>query len=80
MDSSTSLREIIRYYQHKEISSLFKRFLIILEDIRDKRYHIDNGTYDNLRKRILDDGNASIRELDSFADKFDYKLKNENEN
>lgn len=73
--NSDSLREIVIYQQHRQISSLYKSFLIILEELSRNRYQIDENTYSNLRKRILDSGNTVTRELEELLAKFDFALK-----
>jgi len=49
-----------------EISSLFKLMLIMVEDM--KKDHDDKVCW--IRKRILDFGNESIRNLDSKLDNY----------
>ena len=38
--------------------------------------YLDFTRYSLLRKRILDNGNDSIRDLENFLENFDFKLKN----
>ncbi len=38
--------------------------------------YLDFTRYSLLRKRILDNGNEGIRDLENFLDNFDFKLKN----
>lgn len=73
--NSDKLRELVIYQQHRQISSLYKSFLIILEELSRNRYQIDENTYSNLRKRILDSGNTATRELEELLAKFDFILK-----
>jgi len=75
--NNDKLREIIIYQHHRAIASLYKNFLNILEDIRNDRYTIDENTYNNLRKRILDSGNNTSRELEDLLLKLDFTLSNE---
>lgn len=69
------LREYFLFCQKRQISLLFKSFLVILEDVRDKRYNINNETYESLRKRILDIGNDVLRETEENINKFNFTLK-----
>ena len=75
--NNDKLREIIIYQHHRAITTLYKNFLTILEDIRNSRYTIDENTYNNLRKRILDSGNNTSRELEDLLLKLDFTLSNE---
>lgn len=42
--------------------------------------YLDFTRYSLLRKRILDNGNESIRDLENFLDNFAFTLKNNNSN
>jgi len=73
---SEAINSIVKWKINSNTSSLYKFCLILLEDVRDKRFVIDEQTYAVLRKKILDQGNASIRENEEFLKKFDFSFKN----
>lgn len=75
--SSVKLKELVIYQQSRQISNLFKSFLSILEEIRQNRYNIDDNTYHCLRKKILDAGNSTSREMEELLSKFDFYLTDE---
>jgi hypothetical protein len=75
--SSQKLKELVIYQQSRQISNLFKTFLNILEEIRTNRYNIDDNTYSSLRKKILDAGNSTSREMEELLSKFDFYLTDE---
>ena len=60
-------------YQHltsiKELKNLNPQELESLN-------YLDFTRYSLLRKRILDNGNESIRDLENFLENFEFKLKN----
>lgn len=66
-----SAREIINFQVRRNISALFKSFLVTLEDI-DDGIALD---YERQRKRVLDLGNEAIREIQSQLDLFDVDYK-----
>lgn len=45
------------------------------EDIKSLNY-LDFNRYSLLRKRILDNGNESVRDLENFLENFEFSLKN----
>lgn len=68
-------RDLLVYQVSREFISLSKYFLILLEDLREQNI-IGEDEFSKYRKKILDSGNDSIRNLSSFIDKFDIKLAN----
>lgn len=63
--------DIIKFQIERNITSLYKNFLIILEDIRDG----EPINYERQRKRILDFGNGAIREIETQIDLFEINYK-----
>ncbi len=59
----------------RKVTNLYKNFLFILEDLEDSGYQIPDEVYQKARKRVLDYGNDTIREIEENLDKFDIKLK-----
>lgn len=75
MDTNQAIREYLEFQIKREVTTLYKNFLQIVENIRDERYTISNSTFDFIRKRVLDDGNSASRNLIGHLDKVDVKLK-----
>lgn len=66
-----SAADLTKFQIERNVMSLCKNFLIVLEDIRD-------GTpidYQKQRKRVLDAGNNAIREIESQIDLFNINYK-----
>ena len=68
-------REFLKFQLRRNVTSLYKNFLFILEDLDSKAYNMDEESYQRYRKRILDHGNDLIREIEEDLDKFDIKLR-----
>jgi len=49
---------------------LYKSFFFALEDLNADGVKIPEETYKRIRKRILDQGNDCIRELEEYFDKY----------
>jgi len=49
--------------------------LFILEDLKEEGDNINDETFQRARKRVLDYGNDSIREIEETLERFDFKLK-----
>ena len=60
-------------YQH---SSCIKELKNLTPQELESLNYLDFTRYSLLRKRILDNGNESIRDLENFLENFDFKLKN----
>tara|TARA_E500000081_G_scaffold31068_2_gene34773 strand:- start:3178 stop:3408 length:231 start_codon:yes stop_codon:yes gene_type:complete len=54
----------------RKITSLYKSFFFALEDLDADGVKIPEETYKRIRKRILDQGNDCIRELEEYFDKY----------
>ena len=54
-------REFLKFQLRRKVTSLYKNFLFILEDLDSKAYNMDEESYQRYRKRILDHGNDLIR-------------------
>lgn len=90
--SGPSPADVLRYQLHRNVTNLFKNYLIILEDVGDNhdealaklknalpenyRGFVDLADYltpergQALRKKILDAGNDSLREIDKLVEQF----------
>lgn len=69
------IKEYILFQFRRKITNLYKQFLFILEDVGNSKYNISDESYQKYRKRILDAGNDTIRELEEDLNKLDFKIK-----
>ena len=68
-------RDFIVFHSRRKVINLCKNFLILTEDLKDKNQPMTEEDYQKLRKRVLDAGNDTIREIEESLDNFDIKLK-----
>lgn len=69
------IKEYILFQFRRKITNLYKQFLFILEDVGHSKYNISDESYQKYRKRILDAGNDTIREIEEDLNKLDFKIK-----
>jgi hypothetical protein len=69
------IKEYVLFQFRRKITNLYKQFLFILEDVSNSKYNISDESYQKYRKRILDAGNDTIRELEEDLAKLELKLK-----
>ena len=67
-------KDFVFFQNRRKIINLCKYFLLTLEDLRDD-YDVPDQVYEKNRKRILDFGNDTIRELEENLEKFEFTLK-----
>jgi hypothetical protein len=66
---------LIKIQTDKEITRLYKHFLEIIEDIRNQCPDcLNQERYEHIRKRVLDSGNETARQLVSFLEYFDFAI------
>lgn len=66
---------IITIHTHKEITRLYKHFLETIEDIKIQCPDcLTQEKYEHIRKRILDNGNETCRQIINFLDFFDFSI------
>jgi hypothetical protein len=58
------LKEYVLFKNRRQVVNLYKNFLILLEDLKEDGYNINDEKYQRLRKKILDSGNDSIRNFE----------------
>jgi hypothetical protein len=75
MADENKLKELLRFQINRQITNLYKQFLIILEDYPND-YPSLSDAYTKARKRVLDAGNGSIREIEELLENLDISLKN----
>ena len=68
-------KEFLQFQVQRKVVSLYKSFLFILEDLKAQGYDIDEDMYQRCRKRVLDQGNDTIREIEDYLNNFDIRLK-----
>jgi hypothetical protein len=96
MESQNTIKEYILFQIHRNIVSLYKRYLNIVEDLQEEHLNMlnklnkkndaeflknidyfDENKYNYLRKRVLDLGNETIREIEKNFDFLNLDVKNE---
>jgi hypothetical protein len=96
--SKDNIREYILFQIHRNIVSLYKRYLNIIEDLQEEHINMlnklnkktdletlknvdyfDENRYNYLRKKILDLGNETIREIEKNFEFLNLDIKNEKE-
>ena len=68
------VKEFLQFQIRRKVTNLYKNFLFILEDIKDKEYNSEED-YQRHRKRVLDFGNDAIREIEESFKSVDINLK-----
>ena len=67
-------KEYLEFKANQNIKRLFKDFIFILEDMKNNGL-IEEEDYALLRKRVLDKGNDSIRDLSTELRVFEETLE-----
>ena len=75
MEKREKEKEFLKFQVTRKVTNLYKNFLFILEDLQNEDYNISEESYKRSRKRVLDYGNDSIREIEEYLEKFDIRLK-----
>ena len=75
MEKDEREKDFLKFQLRRKITNLYKRFLIILEDMNEYQYNNSDEAHQKARKKILDEGNDTIRELEENMDQFDIRLK-----
>ena len=75
MDKGDSAKEFVTFQVTRKVTNLYKQFLFLLEDLQDQGYGIPDEVFQRMRKRVLDHGNDTIRELEENLDKLDITLR-----
>ena len=66
------LQEYVSFQLTRKVTHLYKNFLFILEDLK---YDISDEDFQSCRKRILDHGNDTVREIEDCLKDLDIRLK-----
>ena len=97
METDPKLKEFLLFQVHRNITSLYKRYLNLIEDIQEEHINMlnklnnkvdqntlknvdyfDDNKYNYLRKKILDLGNETSREIIKNFDLLNVEIRNEN--
>ena len=72
---SNSAKDFVTFQVSRKATNLYKQFLFLLEDLNEQGYDIPDEVYQRMRKRVLDHGNDTIREIEENLDKLDITLR-----
>ena len=67
--------EYVSFQIKRNVTALFKQFLVTLEDIRADPTNLSHATFDRYRKKVLDAGNDTIREIERNLERVKMTLK-----
>ena len=73
--NTEKIKELTLFQIKRKITNIYKNFFFILEDLSDSGYNISDENYQKIRKRILDNANDAIREIEESFNKIDINLK-----
>ena len=66
-------KDYLKFQIRRKVINLYKNFFFLLEDVA-KDGKISDEKYQQIRKRILDYGNDTIREIEEDLNKFNINL------
>jgi len=69
------IKDMTLFQIKRKITSIYKSFFFILEDLSDSGYNINSETYQKIRKRVLDNANDAVREIEESFSKINITLK-----
>jgi predicted esterase YcpF (UPF0227 family) len=69
------IKDITLFQIKRKIINIYKNFFFILEDLGDSGYNINDETYQKIRKRILDNANDAIREIEEHFNTININIK-----
>lgn len=69
------IKDLTLFQVKRKITNIYKNFFFILEDLNDSGYNINDETYQKIRKRILDNANDALREIEENFTKINITLK-----
>ena len=64
------INNFFAFQKRRKITNLYKQFFFILEDLQEDVVKIPEETNQRIRKRILDLGKDTIREIEEYFEKF----------
>jgi len=69
------IKDMTLFQIKRKITNIYKNFFFILEDLGDSGYNINDETYQKIRKRVLDNANDAVREIEENFSKINITLK-----
>jgi len=69
------IKDITLFQIKRKITNIYKNFFFILEDLSDSGYNINDEIYQKIRKRVLDNANDAIREIEENFSKLNITFK-----
>jgi hypothetical protein len=69
------IKDMTLFQIKRKITNIYKNFFFILEDLGDSGYNINDETYQKIRKRVLDNANDAVREIEENFTKINITLK-----
>ena len=69
------IKDITLFQIKRKITNIYKNFFFILVDLGDSGYNINDEKYQKIRKRVLDNANDAIREIEESFSKLNISLK-----
>jgi len=69
------IKDMTLFQIKRKITNIYKNFFFILEDLGDSGYNMNDETYQKIRKRILDNANDAVREIEENFTKINITLK-----
>ena len=69
------IKDITLFQIKRKITNIYKIVFFILEDLGDSGYNINDEKYQKIRKRVLDNANDAIREIEESFSKLNISLK-----
>lgn len=78
MEAQGNHNDYINFQLKRNITTLLKQYLVLLEDLRDYN-SISSEEYQRLRAKVLSNSNDCIRELTQTISQFNFQLKTSTE-
>jgi|APGre2960657505_1045072.scaffolds.fasta_scaffold191882_2 predicted esterase YcpF (UPF0227 family) len=69
------IKEMTLFQVKRKITSIYKNFFFIIEDLSNSGYNVNDETYQKIRKRVLDNANDAIREIEDYFNNLKINLK-----
>ena len=67
-------KDYLNFQIQRKITTLFKNFFFLLEDLKNDNPSISKEKYDQIRKRVLDYSNDTIRDIQNDINQFDINI------
>lgn len=74
-ENKEKVKDFLKFQIRRNVTNLFKGFLLILEDLQDENISFSDHVYQKYRKRILDDANDKLREIEDTLNNLEIGFK-----